>query len=98
MRMDDGTIKMRADYRMTIPTDEELRRAYDAIDKDGPGAEWTLRLSMLALKHPVVKRWLDNVTPFTSASRPVIMAALVMGLNFGLRIGEERCRKIEERR
>lgn len=78
---------------MTIPTDEEIRAAYDAIIEDGPMAEATLHLGFLCTKNPVLRQWLDRVTEHTPlVSRASLMAALVAGLNYGLRIGEARSR------
>jgi hypothetical protein len=89
---------------MTIPTDEEIGVAWKGIDDDGPIADETAALTMLVLKHPrfrqIIDRMLSMAVPAAGikladgqsaeALRPLLMGAMVSGLNYGLRIGEAR--------
>jgi hypothetical protein len=92
---------------MTIPTDEEIGVAWKGIDDDGPMADETTALTMLVLKHPhfhrIIDRMLSMAVPAAGirladgqpveALRPLLMGAMVSGLNHGLRVGEARAAK-----
>jgi hypothetical protein len=89
---------------MTIPTDEEIAVAWKGIDDDGPMADETTALTMLVLKHPHFRRITDRMLSMAvpaagikladgqsvEALRPLLIGAVVSGLNYGLRIGEAR--------
>ena len=84
--------------KVTLPTDEEIRQAYDGITADGPAADWTLRLGVLVLRNPMLCEFLDRVSTHTGADRATMMACMVAGLNYGLRIGEARVNAVLEKR
>ena len=78
---------------MTLPTDQEMQSAYDAITKDGPAADTTLRLGLFVMRNPQLRQWLDLVHGVSVLDRAVLQSALMTGLNYGLRIAEMRGRK-----
>ena len=65
---------------------------------DGPAADWTLRLGVLVLRNPMLCEFLDRVSTHTGADRATMMACMVAGLNYGLRIGEARVNAVMEKR
>ena len=79
---------------MNYPTPEEIRLAHDAINADGPMAEATIRLGALVLHDPILKRIVRRMSrdAVGRALPPdvVILGAIVTGLNYGLRIHEQR--------
>lgn len=77
---------------MTIPTPDEIRAAYDEITKEGPAAESTTRLGVLAMKDAVLRQFVFRVEAATMLDRAAIQGAVMYGLNLGLRIGEARLR------
>jgi hypothetical protein len=78
---------------VTFPTPEELRAAHDAIERDGANANTTMALSVLVLRDPHLKAVVDRLTPIGATamvSRGIIMAAIATGLNYALRVHEQR--------
>ena len=84
---------------LTAPTAEEIAYGYDKITEDGPSAEITLELSVLALRNPqladTIRRMMTNkiareAVKDTATLQAVIMGALIYGLHLGLHIGEAR--------
>lgn len=87
---------------MTIPTREEVHKAWEGITKDGPSAPGTLALAMLAIDNPILRAVLANmrnsfVAQINEETRlfadAMLTGALIYGLNLGLRIGEARAQK-----
>ena len=79
---------------LRLPTDEEIAEAGRALDRDGP-----LPLGAIVDRNPqlssVLKGMQDHVNRADADSgyRDTFMkAALLMGLNLGIRIGEMRAR------
>jgi hypothetical protein len=80
---------------MNYPTAEEIRLAHDAINADGPAAETTIRLGAMVLHDPVLRRIVNRMAREVDQSprRPTeatVLAGIVTGLNYGLRIHEQR--------
>lgn len=87
---------------MTIPTREEVHKAWEGITKDGPSAPGTLGLAFLAVKNPIISGVIENmrkshVARMNSETQlfadAMLAGALIYGLNLGLRIGEARAQK-----
>jgi hypothetical protein len=81
---------------MIFPTPEELRAAHDSIEKDGPNANTTMALSILILRDPHLKAVVDRLTPIGApmVSQGIIMAAIATGLNYALRVHEQRIARV----
>lgn len=86
---------------MTPPTPKEIEAAWREIDAAGPLAHDTLDLSILCLRSPrlvdAIKRMSEvyaftlHVDPaYVELIRPLVMGAVMTGLNYGLRIGDSR--------
>jgi hypothetical protein len=86
---------------MTLPTMDEIRRAHEAITRDGPKAPTTLELSSLVLLSPELRLCVDRLATIAAdlAARgrldaatgtAMITGAVVTGLNYALRIAEAR--------
>jgi hypothetical protein len=89
---------------LRMPTAEEIDRAWREIDDAGPDAHDTMELSLLTLKN---KRMNDivgrlaaihlaamNLGPESrTLAETMVRACIMTGLNYGLRIGDERLRK-----
>jgi len=81
---------------MNYPTPEEIRAAHDAINADGPMAETTIRLSAIVLNDPVlrgiVNRWTHHAADrgHNIPGAAALASAIATGLNYGLRIHEQR--------
>ena len=92
---------------MTIPTDEEIGVASKGIDDDGPHGRRDERAHDAGAEAHALRqdhrpdvvdggaRCRDQLADEQSveALRPLLMAAMVSGLNYGLRIGEARTAK-----
>lgn len=84
---------------MQIPTSEEIRAAHAAIDREGPVADTTAGLSLLAIRDPtlkaIVERWRSAIPANENALaiHGLLVGALISGLNLGVRIGEARAGK-----
>jgi hypothetical protein len=80
---------------MNYPPPEEIRAAHDAINADGPAAETAIRLGAMVLHDPVLRRIVNRMAREVDQSvrRPTeatVLAGIVTGLNYGLRIHEQR--------
>lgn len=79
---------------MNYPTAHEIRAAHDAISDDGPMANTTLQICALIQTNPIlraiVRRLLGAAAGSTVVDEAVIMGAIATGLNYGLRIHEQR--------
>lgn len=87
---------------VTPPTPEEIRAAWESIDRDGPAAGTTIHLAALAMTDPtlsgVLGRMKDShvarITPETKLfAEAMLQGALIYGLNMGIRIGEARAKR-----
>lgn len=90
---------------MTAPTRDEIQSGYDAITRDGPGAEITAELGLLAIRDPLLKDALDRMVKNAIALgldksplglQGTLSGALIYGLHLGLHIGESRGRRPQE--
>lgn len=88
-------------------TAEEVKAAYDAITADGPMAPATQMIGAACLKMPLLKAWLRMTVLSFTAVRPcnpgdeamiwsLAQAAMMIGLNYGLRIGQARGERAEK--
>ena len=87
---------------MIYPTAAEIDAAYRAIDAEGPNSETTAALALICLKTRLngnVQRMaeamvkilhLDDKPNARTAIEAMLSGAVITGLNYGLRIGEER--------
>lgn len=84
---------------MTPPTSEEIRAAWESIDRDVPMAVWTFHLAALAINDPTLagvllrmrESHVAKLTPETKMFADAMLSgALIYGLNLGIRIGEAR--------
>jgi hypothetical protein len=77
---------------MNYPTSEEIREAYDAMDRDGPMAEVTIRLCALVLHDRILRGNVRRLLPALGRSSPELLlaSAIATGLNYGMRIHEQR--------
>ena len=86
---------------MTVPTAEEITRAHAGITADGSMAPTTIALSLLATQNPHLRQWVNRSadkllggTLDKSQSSAILVgalaAAVVYGLNIGMRISDER--------
>src|ERR1700685_2084541 len=81
---------------MNYPTPEEIREARIAIERDGPMAEVTLKLSALVLKNDVLRAIAYRLTRIKPSKDPttLVVSAITTGLNYGLRIHEQRIARL----
>jgi hypothetical protein len=78
---------------MTLPTNEEMREAREAIDRDGPLAPFTAEICRLVLKSPELRSVVEKLATVEQPDgRALIIAAIATGLNYGLRIAAARQR------
>jgi hypothetical protein len=80
---------------VTYPTSDEIRAAYLGINRDGVMAEATVELCALVLRDPILNAivWRLTHAADRGVGMPVeaaIASAIATGLNYGLRIHEQR--------
>ena len=79
---------------MTYPTADEIRAAHEAIERDGPMANTTLQICALIQRDPIlraiVRRLLGAAAGSSIVDEALILGAIATGLNYGLRIHEQR--------
>jgi hypothetical protein len=86
---------------MTYPTPDEIRAAAEAIERDGAMAEITIALNKIVLQNPVLRRVAGRLANINTQAPGLqgsfdearIISAIVTGLNYGLRIHEQRTRR-----
>lgn len=87
---------------MTCPTADEIRLAHEGIDRDGPLAEATLELCARVLRDPTLRGVLERMAAakplFAGSFVAPLAGAMASGLNYGLRIGEQRAAALAEQR
>lgn len=75
---------------MTIPTNQELHAAQDAIRREGPGAQYTIELGLLCLRDPLARGVCQNIAAASGVELGVVIGAFIAGLNLGLHLVEKR--------
>jgi len=86
---------------LKLPTPEEIETAWRAIDAAGPMAHDTVTLGVFAMRNRRLQAVIERLTSLVITAlhveesnrhmvEPMIMACVMTGLNYGLRIADIR--------